>query len=111
MKIEAYEFGEIVIGGDIYSSDVIILPGAVKDSWWRKAGHSLHVEDLAEMVAAQPAVLVVGTGYFGRMSIPKETRTYLESIGIELVEERTGKAVKRFNELAKTDARVVAAWR
>jgi hypothetical protein len=63
----------------------------------RKQGHSLLAEDLDKVIEAQPDVLIFGTGYFGHMRIPKETRAYLESKGIELIEERTGKAVKRLN--------------
>ena len=46
MLIESYSFGKISINGKIYHSDVIIFPDRVYDSWWRKEGHILHLEDL-----------------------------------------------------------------
>lgn len=109
MRIEQYEFGRIDIAGKTYTSDVIIAPDEVRDGWWRKEGHSLHIDDLAEIVAAQPQVLVVGTGYYGRLHVPAKTREYLEARGIEVREARTGDAVQEFNRLQQDCARIVAA--
>jgi len=109
MEIEAYEFGKIIIDGKEYTADVIILPESVRDSWWRKEGHSLHRDDLAAVVAAKPDVLIIGTGYYGRMAVPEETRAFLETSGIALHTARTGEAVQEFNHRARESARVVAA--
>ncbi|RLI41160.1 hypothetical protein DRO69_11945, partial [Candidatus Bathyarchaeota archaeon] len=64
--IDSYDFGVIVIKGKRYTSDVIVLPEKVIDGWWRKEGHSLHMEDLKEVIEREPKpeVLVVGTGYY-----------------------------------------------
>jgi hypothetical protein len=99
MKIEHYSFGNITIDGRGYTSDVIIYPERVDFSWWRKEGHNLHVEDLKNVVKAQPDILVIGTGAFGVMRVPKETVTYLESKGIEVHAAKTGEAVDLFNKL------------
>ena len=65
MTIGAYRFGEIEIEGRVYTSDVIITPDHVVDTWWRKEGHRLAVADLGDVVAAKPDIVVVGTGYLG----------------------------------------------
>jgi len=39
--IESYKFGEILIDGVTYTSDVIIYPDSVDFKWWRKEGHLL----------------------------------------------------------------------
>jgi len=109
MNISAYRFGRIDIDGRTYTSDVIVTPERVVDTWWRQQGHSLAVADLGNVVAARPDVLVVGTGYFGRMSISHETRRYLEAQGIQVREARTREAVDDFNRLQKQPGRVVAA--
>lgn len=109
MKVQSYGFGTINIGGKTYTSDVIILPEKVRDSWWRKEGHSLHIEDLTEIIEANPDVLVIGTGYYGRMAIPPETKSFLESKGIEVRIAETSDAVKEFNQLQKNIGRIVAA--
>ena len=108
MKIEHYSFGKITVDGQTYTSDVIIYPDKVNPSWWRKEGHNLHVDDLKDVVEAGPEVLVVGTGYFGVMKVPRETISYLEAKGISVHAERSGKAVERFNKL-QGDKKVIAA--
>lgn len=109
MKVRAYDFGKIDVEGKTYTSDVIIAPEEVHAAWWRKEGHKLQIEDLADIIEARPEVLVVGTGYYGRMSIPSQTKSYIESKGIELRAAKTSEAVKEFNNLQKGIGRVVAA--
>lgn len=109
MQISEYEFGRIAIEGKTYTSDVIITPEKVTDSWWRKEGHSLHVEDLDAIVNAKPDLLIIGTGYYGRMKVPDKTKQYLQKQGIEVRHAKTGDAVTEFNELQREYARIVAA--
>jgi hypothetical protein len=109
VRITGYHFGEIEIDGRTYSADVIITPERVVDSWWRAQGHRLAVADLAEALAAKPEILVVGTGYYGRMAVPEETRRHLQAEGVRLREARTGEAVAEFNRLEQESTRVVAA--
>ena len=82
-RVESYRFGHIVIDGRTYDRDVVILPGRVWDGWWREQGHRLAVADLGQVFDAQPEVVVVGTGFFGLMQVPAETREELEKQGIE----------------------------
>jgi hypothetical protein len=109
MRISEYEFGKIAIDDKTYTSDVIIAPEKVIDSWWRKEGHNLNIEDLDDIVKASPEILVIGTGYYGRMKIPEETKKYLEDHGIKVRLSKTSDAVTEFNELQKKCARIVAA--
>ncbi len=109
MKLDDYEFGRITVNGAAYTADLIITPDSIIDSWWRKQGHSLHIDDLDAIVRAKPDVLVVGTGYFGRMTIPNETRKYLDAQGIDLTALKTRDAVDEFNRLQKRYAHIVAA--
>jgi hypothetical protein len=106
--IDSYEFGRIVINGKRYDSDLIVFSDKVRSGWWRKEGHRLHVEDLKEVLEVKPEVLVVGTGYSGLMTVPPETRKYIESTGIELMVQKTTEACETFNRLVKS-RKVVAA--
>jgi len=108
MKVEHYSFGSITIDGKTYTSDVIIYPGRVDSSWWRKEGHYLQVVDLVDVINAKPEVLIIGTGYSGVMVVPKETVSHLESKGIEVHVARSEKAVEMFNKLQK-EKLVIAA--
>jgi len=109
MQISDYEFGRIAVADKIYTSDVIVAPEQVIDSWWRKQGHILQIEDLDDIVNAKPDMLIIGTGYYARMQIPEETKQYLEERGIKVLQAKTRDAVTEFNQLQKEYARIVAA--
>ncbi len=98
--IESYSFGNIKINGKSYTSDVIIYEDRVDGNWWRKEGHSLHPEDLKEMVKEKPEVIIIGTGAYGVMKIPEETVEWIESSGIEIMGKPTKEAVDLYNEIA-----------
>ena len=109
MNIERYAFGKITVEGQTYTKDVIICPRKVESPWWRREGHRLAVSDLDAILQACPAVLVVGTGYFGRMRVPQETLDFLESRGIRVHVAETNDAVALFNRLQEECADTVAA--
>jgi hypothetical protein len=96
--IEKYSFGRFSFGGKEYTSDVIIHGDSVT-SWWRVAGHSVAREDIEKLVSEKPAVIVTGTGANGLMTVPPETRRFIEDSGIQVIAEETAKAVKTFNAL------------
>jgi len=110
--IDSYDFGVIVVNGKRYTTDVIISPDRVRDGWWRKEGHRLHLEDLQEVVEAKsrPEILVVGTGYSGIMRVPDEVVKELSSRKIALLAQPTKQACRTFNELLGSGRRVVAAF-
>ena len=45
-RLEGYEFGRVMVGGEEQTRDVIVLPGRVVSNWWRSDGHSLVLDDL-----------------------------------------------------------------
>jgi hypothetical protein len=109
MHIDSYQFGKIVIDGQSYSSDVIILGDTVQPDWWRKQGHSLAADDLKTILKAKPSVLVVGCGASGLMEVPDQTRQALKECNIQLEMFDSYKAVQKFNELSEADVNVAAA--
>lgn len=48
--IENYGFGNILINGKKYKSDLVIYKNNVNDKWWRKEGHNLNINDIKEVV-------------------------------------------------------------
>ncbi|MBI5574470.1 MAG: hypothetical protein HY919_07975 [Elusimicrobia bacterium] len=99
MKIEQYQFGEIVVNSKTYTSDVIIYPDRVESNWWRKEGHSLCIDDLKDVLSRKPETIIVGTGYSGCMKIPEETKKYIESQNIKLIIKRTSEIIEIWNKL------------
>jgi hypothetical protein len=100
----------IVIKGKKYTGDVIVFPDKVLVGWSRREGHRLHVDDLKEVLSAepQPEVLVVGTGHSGLMKLSHEVEEVLGSRGIKVIDQPTKQAWRTFNELLKSGRRVVA---
>ncbi|HUX02133.1 MAG: Mth938-like domain-containing protein [Phycisphaerae bacterium] len=110
MHIDEYQFGRMVVDGKAYRKDLILLPDGVRSDWWREEGHSLGEADLADVFAAKPEVLVVGTGAHGVMGVSPEARRALERAGIQVIVEPTGEAVGRYNALAAGGMRVAGAF-
>jgi len=97
--IEDYSDGRIRINGKDYDEDVKIIDGRVVPGWWRKTGHRIEREDIEDILAAQPDVLVFGTGYAENVRISKAVRFKAEAEGIRLIAEATPQAVNTFNRL------------
>ncbi len=98
--IESYDFGRMDVDGRTYTSDLIIFPDRVNDSWWRKSGHKLCLADIEDVLKEEPEALVVGTGFYGIMSVEDEVKSYAQSQGIELIIAKTKKAAQSYNEFA-----------
>ena len=108
--IETSSFGLIVIDGRQYTSDLMIYPdGQVKDSWWRKSGHSLSIGDIGELIEYEPEVIIAGTGVNGLMKPVKGLEEMLSEKDIEFVSVPNQKAIELFNELS-SEKRVGACF-
>jgi len=106
--IDSYQLGLISVNGKKYASDVIIFPDRVKDDWWRKSSHQLCLEDIAEVIAKNPEVLIVGTGVSGLVEVLPEVRQAVDARGIKLIAQTTDQACHTYNQLCQS-RRVVAA--
>ena len=110
MHIDSYSFGHIRVDGIDYSKDVILLCNEVRSPWWRSAGgHVYAPTDLEEVVAAAPEIVVLGTGYFGRVKVLDETLAALAATSSEVIVEKTGRAVETFNQFVAEGRDVAAA--
>ncbi|MGC9336011.1 MAG: Mth938-like domain-containing protein [Anaerolineae bacterium] len=107
-EIEAYRFGRIVVDGQAHTKDLIVLPDRVVTGWWRQQGHRLSVQDLDPVFQANPEVLIVGQGTFGRLTVPEETRHAVEARGIELIAQPTPRACDTYNQM-RGERQVAAA--
>jgi hypothetical protein len=108
--IEDYSFGRMTVDGVTYRADVLLYPDHVDASWWRLEGHRLQLEDLADVFAAQPEVLVVGQGTPGLMRVAEATRDAVAERGILLVVAHTAEACVRYNEFLTRAKSVVGAF-
>jgi len=99
MHIDRYEFGLIVIAGQTFRNDILIWPGRIKGDWWRKEAHLLQLDDVPEVLAANPQVLVVGQGEPGKMQVDPALAAYLQDRGVELMVLPTREACRVINDL------------
>ena len=97
------QFGRIVIDGRIYASDLIIYPdGHIEDSWHRQNGHMLSIDDINQLIASEPEIIVAGTGIFGRMKPERDLEKLLHRMDIRFISKPNKKAMKLYNELSPT---------
>ena len=68
----------------------------------------LKKSDLTKIIKYKPEVLIIGTGAYGILKVPSDTKHYIESNGIELIINNTRKACDIYNVL-KDKKKVVAA--
>ncbi len=109
MKIDSFSFGNIVIDGKPYTSDVIIYHDRVDGAWWREEPHRLVPGDIPEVLNAQPDILIIGTGVGGVLLVPKEIAEHISAQGIDVKIEKTPRAVDLYNSLQGSKYYVIAA--
>ena len=101
MRIERVAFGQLVIDGTTYQSDLLVFPdGRVVDGWRRLIGHVLDDADIDALAAQSPAVIVVGTGIYGRLRPAPGLAARLAAAGIELSAAPNAEAAAIFNRQA-----------
>ncbi len=105
--IEDYSFGEIVIDGERYTDDVILLGKKVIAGWWRKRGHRIQKEDLKKILDYDPDILIIGTGSSSRMKVPPELPKKLE---FEVESYPTKKACDRYNKLIRNHKKIAGGF-
>ncbi len=98
--IKTYNFGKMTIGEQNFSADLIIYPdGRIQDSWWRRKGHRLIKEDIEELIASEPEVIVAGMGASGFMRPDDDLAGQLADLGIKLICQPTSTAKDTYNKL------------
>ncbi len=99
MVIESYRFGQMVIDKKVYTSDLKIIKGIVKNNWWRSKGHEVVPSDIEDIMAAGPDIVIFGTGASGMMKLAPGLSKLLTDKGIKVIALPTELAAKKFNEL------------
>lgn len=99
-RIDKTEFGSIIINGKKFNSDMIICwDGELRE---RTSSHNFTEDELHDLLLKEPEVIVVGTGTAGLMKIDQKTELKAKKEGIELISNRSHKAIQDFNNISKT---------
>jgi hypothetical protein len=101
MRIDRYDFGELVVDGREIRTDVLLTPGGVQENWWRREGHVLRLADLGGLLDNHPERLIIGSGAFGRMRPDPGLGPELAARGVAVEVLPTAAAVDRINELLR----------
>lgn len=106
-RIEDLRWGHLSVeGSDAPYKDAKLWPGGSREWDWNETGtrHAPGVQpaDVEEIVERGVEVIVVGRGMLGALRVPDETLDALDEKGIEVEVARTGKAVRRYNELRES---------
>jgi hypothetical protein len=97
--IEEYKFGQIIIDGTTYNTDIQTDWNGEVSNWRRKDGHLIMIEDIKPAVEKNPESIVIGTGQDGMAKLPEETKIFIQENDIKLLVDKTEEAVKTFNIL------------
>jgi hypothetical protein len=108
--IESYSFGRIVVDGKTYSNDIKIIEDSVIPEWWRKSGHTVVAEDVTDLAASGAEYVVLGKGSPGNMQTVSEVRKLFKDRGMQLIEEKTSRAIDTFNRLRGEGKSVCAGF-
>lgn len=106
VSIDFVKFGEIMVDGNVYYSDMIV--------WWDgekefvPKDHILDMEIFCMLLRKKPDIVVVGTGQQGMVRISDEVRHVAKDKGIKIFEETSAKAADIFNAMIAASKNVVA---
>jgi len=109
MRIDHYEFGLLVIGGQEFHHDLIIFPDRIRPQWWRVEGHRLQVIDLEDVWGEKAEFLIIGTGAYGAMKVEGEVKKKALQVGCKLIIQPTLEAVKTYNQM-EAKSRAIGAF-
>lgn len=101
MRIQSYSFGEMVVNGERYNNDLMVVGEGIKTNWYRKRGHNLYPEDINWILDRNPDLLIIGQGKSGRMRVSDGVKDLLQNQDIQFQIAATDDAVKHFNDAHK----------
>ncbi len=115
MNIERTKFGQIIIDGKKYTSDIYInIDGTITKrkkelSKPISKGHTvLGPKEIQFLLDQNPDTLVIGKGQYGILPIPEESRELLAKSKKIIIEDKTPVVIPLLNRLLKENAKVVA---
>ncbi len=110
MRIDSYTFGSISIDGIVYRNDIKIIDNSVVPNWWRKSGHNVVFEDVGDILAAGPDVVIFGNGDPGQMRPDPSLADHMAEKSIEVISLPTAQAVEEFNRRVAENKKIAAGF-
>ncbi len=111
-KIDAFNFGFIVVDGKQYVSDVLILSdGSVTDrdaSRGRTGSHFVSKNEIERLLRMQPDALIIGCGTNWMVKLSEDATIFLEQSNYIPILLSSPLAVEKYNKLVAEQKRVAA---
>ena len=111
-QVGDHAWGQIEIEGLGTFRDVKLWPGGGREWDWEETGTrhdpGIQPEDVAELLDANPEVVVLSKGRELRLKTCQETIQLLQQAGVRVVREETSVAIDQYNRLAQNSRRVAA---
>lgn len=105
-QILSLKWGRMEVEGVGLGKDFKLWPGGGRSWDWNEHGtdHSggINRNDCDELLQNGAKVVVLSQGMLLRLKVNQATLSYLRERGVEVVVEGTKKAVRRYNELARS---------
>ena len=98
MHIDVYNYGNFIIDGRRYTSDIKIMRKQV--IFWEAEYNNMTLDNVRDIVMSSPEVIIIGTGFSGMLKVPPVVREYIEKRNVELIIEKTQEACRLYNELS-----------
>jgi hypothetical protein len=105
--IDSYRFGEFVVDGKTYKSNIILIGKTAKPAR-HLPNHELSINDFIPLVDSNPEYIIIGTGASGVMPVPDEIIEFIEKKGIKTIAEKTGQACQTYNSMLKQGKKIAA---
>ncbi len=106
--IEKVKFGEIVVRGKKYTSDIIIFwDGEIVE---KEKSHKITEKDMEEILLKEPEVIVIGRGMGELVKVEEEAIALCEKENVKVRIYPTPEAVKEFNSLFREKKKVVGVF-
>ena len=106
MRIEKFSFGSVVINGREFKQDVFVTNDTVEE---KESSHTTTKDDIDRALLHEPDYIIIGRGSSGMVEVPDEIRDMVERNRVNLIDGRTGDAIKDFNRL-KAKSKVVGIF-
>ncbi len=107
--IQEFKFGSFKIDGKRYTDDIKIVNGKVRN-WPDRDKHNLTMDNLKDLLASSPELIIVGIGATGLLQVPQEIQEALMLRRIKLVVDKTPGACDAYNAAVKENKRVAALF-
>jgi hypothetical protein len=108
-RIKGFSWGNLdVEGSEQPHKDAKLFPGGCRAWDWNETGTShqpgIQPADVEELLDHGATVVVLSTGMYERLGVCPETLRLLDSRNVPVHVLQTEQAIRRYNELAETEA-------